>query len=157
MDKREAADFFGREVPRQFIEDTPEDDRPRVAAMLADSAGFFDGCARHQVVAEVVEAERCMAGVRVGHRYVMQGAHIDPAQSTGPICVFLMGMLAQRVGVAFDRFGREGAVPLTLPGAHCTDPGPAVGGFGGVKVRMWIEPVPGTAPDTPNTREEDRR
>ena len=25
--------------------------------------------------------------------------------------------------------------------AQCTDPGPVVGGFGGVKVKMWIEPI----------------
>ncbi|OYD83824.1 hypothetical protein [Azospirillum brasilense] len=147
MDRKTAADFFGRKVPDAFIADTPEAERPEVAAMLEGSKGFFEGCARHQVVAEVVEAERCMAGVRVGQRYVMQGAHLDPAQTTGPVCVFLMGMLAQRVGIAFDRFGREGAVSLSLPGAHCTDPGPAVGGFGAVKVHMWIEPVPDAAPE----------
>lgn len=149
MDKRQASDFFGTEVPRRFLADTDEAEHPGIVTMLADSAAFFDGCARHQVVAEVVAAERCMAGLRVGHRYVIQGAHIDPAQSTGPLCVFLMGMLAQRVGIAFDRFGREGAMSLTLPGAHCTDPGPAVGGFGGVTVKMWIEPIPDGKETTP--------
>jgi hypothetical protein len=94
-------------------------------------------------IGEVVEAARCMAGVRVGDRYVIQGAAIDPEQSTGPNCIFLISMLVQRVAAAFDRFGSAGDIGLTLPGAQCTDPGPVVGGFGGVKVKMWIEPIPG--------------
>ncbi|MFC1680890.1 membrane dipeptidase [Pseudomonadota bacterium] len=95
-----------------------------------------------QVAAEVIEAARCMAGVRVGDRYVIQGAAIDPEQSTGPNCIFLLSMLVQMVAAAFDRFGKDDEISMTLPGAQCTDPGPVVGGFGGVKVRMWIEPIP---------------
>ncbi|PWC54643.1 hypothetical protein [Azospirillum sp. TSO22-1] len=136
-----AEHWFGTEVPRRFLEDTPEAERPQVTAMLESSATFLRNCARYRVVAEVVEAQRCMAGVKVGDRYVFQGAALDPGRTTGPLCAFLIAMLVQRVGVAFDRFGRDEAPSPALTGAHCTDPGPAVGGFGQVRARLWIEPA----------------
>ena len=142
MNRTEAKRLFETTVPARFIADTTESEQGNLRRMLADSATFFHNCAEYQIVAEVVEATRCMAGVKVGDRYVIQGAAIDPEQSTGPNCIFLIAMLVQRVAAAFDRFGREGEIALTLPGAQCTDPGPVVGGFGGVKVKMWIEPVP---------------
>lgn len=144
MNKGEAEAYFSETVPDRFRADTPAAARDEVEATLAGSKTFFDNCARFQVVAEIVEASRCMASVRVGDRYVIQGARIDPTQTTGPICIFLVGMLVQRVAAAFDRFGREGEITLTLPGAQCTDPGPAVGGFGGVKARLRLEPIPET-------------
>ena len=142
MNRTEAKKLFETTVPAEFIADTAEPECDEVRRMLTDSTTFFRNCAAYQVVAEVVEATRCMAGVRVGDRYVIQGAAIDPEQSTGPNCIFLISMLVQRVAAVFDRFGKEGEIGLTLPGAQCTDPGPVVGGFGGVKVRMWIEPIP---------------
>lgn len=142
MNRAEAKKQFETTVAVQFIADTAEFERDNVKRMLSDSKTFFNNCAAYQVVAEVVEAARCMAGVRVGDRYVIQGAAIDPEQSTGPNCIFLISMLVQRVAAAFDRFGKEGEIGLTLAGAQCTDPGPVVGGFGGVKVRMWIERIP---------------
>jgi len=142
MNHSEARKLFETTVPAQFIADTAEAGRDEVRNMLSDSTTFFMNCATYQVVAEVVEATRCMAGIRVGDRYVIQGATIDPEQSSGPNCIFLISMLVQRIAAAFDRFGKEGEIELTLPGAQCTDPGPVVGGFGGVKVRMWIEPIP---------------
>jgi hypothetical protein len=126
LNRIEAKKLFETTVPAQFIADTAEPERDEVRRMLTDSTTFF----------------HCMAGVRVGDRYVIQGAAIDPEQSTGPNCIFLISMLVQRVAAVFDRFGKEGEIGLTLPGAQCTDPGPVVGGFGGVKVRMWIEPIP---------------
>jgi hypothetical protein len=142
MTRNEAEHFFGETIPARFRADTPPANDAEVEALLAGSKTFFDNCARYQVVAEIVEASRCMAGVEVGQRYVIQGARIDPAQTTGPLCIFLVSMLVQRVAVAFDRFAREGEMALTLSGAQCTDPGPAVGGFGGVKARLWLEPIP---------------
>lgn len=142
MRREQAEYYFGQRVPDRFRADTGEAGRDEVERVLDESRGFFANCARHQVVAEVVEAERCMAGVEVGHRYVIQGANLDLGQTTGPVCVFLTAMLVQRVAAAFERYGGAGPVATALAGAHCTDPGPAVGGFGGVKVRMWIEPIP---------------
>jgi uncharacterized repeat protein (TIGR04076 family) len=138
----QAKTMFEETVPVQFLKDTAEPEKDGVRKTLADSETFFRNCGTYQVVAEVVEAARCMAGVRVGDRYVIQGAAVDPDQSTGPNCIFLLSMLVQRVAAAFDRFGSDGDICMTLPGAQCTDPGPVVGGFGGVKVRMWIEPIP---------------
>lgn len=143
MNRTQARTLFETTVPTQFIADTAESERDEVEHMLNDSRVFFKNCATYQVVAEVVEATRCMAGVRAGDRYVIQGAAIDPEQSTGPNCIFLISMLVQRVAAAFDRFGSAGEISHTLAGAQCTDPGPVVGGFGGVKVKMWIEPIPG--------------
>ena len=142
MNRMQAKTMFEETVPAQFIKDTVEAEKDGVGKMLADSEMFFRNCGAYQVVAEVVEAARCMAGVRVGDRYVIQGAAVDPEQSTGPNCIFLLSMLVQRVAAAFDRFGKDNEISMTLPGAQCTDPGPIVGGFGGVKVRMWIEPIP---------------
>ncbi len=142
MNQQEAVVFFSRSVPQSFIADTPLPERPVVEQMLADSRVFFERCAQYQVVAEIVESHRCMSGLKVGDRYVIQGAHLDPKQTTGPYCIFFISMLVQRVSVAFDRFGRDEAFPLTLAGAQCTDPGPVAGGFGGVKARLWIEPLP---------------
>ncbi len=142
MNRTETKKLFEQTVPSQFIADTAKEERESVSRMLAESEVFFRNCGTYQVVAEVVEAVRCMAGVRVGDRYVIQGATIDPDQSTGPNCIFLISMLVQRVAAAFDRFGGQGEMKLTLSGAHCTDPGPVVGGFGSVKIKMWMEPVP---------------
>jgi uncharacterized repeat protein (TIGR04076 family) len=139
MNKQEAVVFFSRTVAQSFVADTPLAERPATEQMLADSRVFFERCAQYQVVAEIVESKRCMAGLKVGDRYVIQGAHLDPKQTTWPYCIFFISMLVQRVSVAFDRFDREETFPLTLPGAQCTDPGPVVGGFGGVKARLWIE------------------
>lgn len=141
MNRSQAKQMFEQTVPAQFIEDTAEPNREGVRRMLADSERFFRNCGTYQVVVEVIEASRCMAGVRVGDRYVIQGATVDPQQSTGPNCIFLLSMLVQRVAAAFDRFGREDEPSFTLPGAQCTDPGPVVGGFGGVKVKMRIESI----------------
>ncbi len=145
MNKQEAIVFFSRTVPQNFIDDTPAAERPAIKQMLADSRVFFERCAQYQVVAEIVQSNRCMAGLKVGDRYVIQGAHLDLKQTTGPCCIFFISMLVQRVSAAFDRFGRDEPFPLTLPGAQCTDPGPVVGGFGGVKARLWIEPLPAQA------------
>ena len=142
MNRMQAKTMFEETVPVQFLKDTAESEKDGVRKNLTDSETFFRNCGTYQVVAEVVEAARCMAGVRVGDRYVIQGAAVDPDQSTGPNCIFLLSMLVQRVAAAFDRFGTGGDIGMTLPGAQCTDPGPVVGGFGGVKVRMWIEPIP---------------
>lgn len=142
MKKIAAKNLFEQTIPEQFIADTASDERETVAQMVADSEVFFRNCGTYQVVAEVTEATRCMASVKVGHRYVIQGATIDPEQSTAPNCIFLISMLVQRVAAAFDRFNEDGDIKLTLSGAHCTDPGSAVGGFGSVKVKMWMEPIP---------------
>lgn len=142
MNKSESHIYFSSTVPQRFIADTPPAERLGIEQTLADSRVFFARCADYQVVAEIVESTRCMAGLKVGDRYVIHGANLDPKQTTGPLCIFFIGMLIQRVAVAFDRFGRDEPFPLTLPGAQCTDPGPVVGGFGGVKARLWIEALP---------------
>ncbi len=142
MNRAEARKQFETTIPAQFIADTSDPERDAMQAMLNSSTTFFSNCAAYQVVVEVVEATCCMARIQVGDRYVIQGAAICAEQSTGPNCVFLISMLVQRVAAAFDRFGNEGEIKLTLAGAQCTDPGPVVGGFGGVKVKMWIEPIP---------------
>ena len=152
MNRTQARKLFETTVPAQFIADTTKPERDEIKRMLADSTTFFENCAEYQVVAEVVEATRCMAGVRVGDRYVVQGAAIDLEQSTGPNCIFLISMLVQRVAAAFDRFGSTGDIGLTLPGAQCTDPGPWSVDSAASKSKCGSSPYP-----VNETLEEQRR
>jgi len=83
-------------------------------------------------VTEIVDANRCMASAEAGDDQVVQDARINPTQTASPICAFPTATLVRRLIAAFDRFGREGEITLTLPGSQCAEPGPAVGDFGGV-------------------------
>ena len=97
---------------------------------------------RFRVVAEVVEAKYCAAGLKPGQRYVIEPAlQINLGESTAPLCLGALAPLGQRMEAYLDRMGNNDKVAGPLRGFRCTDPGIGLNGLGSVAFNISIEEV----------------
>ena len=97
---------------------------------------------RYRVVAEVITSEYCSAGLKPGHKYVIEPAQqINLGESTAPLCLGALAPLGLRMEVYLDRMGNNGNMTANLRGFRCTDPGLGLNGLGTVEFKVSIEEV----------------
>ncbi|MBW2184417.1 MAG: SDR family oxidoreductase [Deltaproteobacteria bacterium] len=102
------------------------------------AVGFKAG--KYKVVAEVVSAKYCSAGLKPGQKYVIDPAQmINMDESTAPLCLGALTPLAQRMEVYLDRMGNSDEIVSSLRGFRCADPGVGLNGLGTVEFKVYIE------------------
>ena len=98
-----------------------------------------------RLVAEVLEAKNCIAGLQKGHRYVMHGSgFLLPEESTCPkICLWALAAFVPFSFMLYDRIG-EGRDPseLWIDRIRCLDVGVERGGYGESLFRLYCEKAP---------------
>jgi uncharacterized repeat protein (TIGR04076 family) len=101
-----------------------------------------DEMASYKIVAEVVEAQYCGAGCKVGQKLVFKSVPtvLLPQESDCGLCVKALGPVAELVHGLWDRMS-EGLDPNEGIGqyASCLDLGLKYGGLGNVKFRVYAE------------------
>lgn len=99
-----------------------------------------DDLRRWRLVAEVVEARNCVAGLKKGDQYVFHGSgFLVPEESTkAKICLWALGPIIPFSYMLYDRVG-EGRDPseLWIDRVRCTDVGVERGGYGEVLFRVY--------------------
>lgn len=97
---------------------------------------------RYRLVAEVVSAQYCAAGLQAGQRFVVEnGRRLNGAQSTAPLCVGALAPLAEATGLLLDRIYHDAPVCTPMVGFHCHDPGIDLGGLGHVVFKVHVEEI----------------
>ena len=95
---------------------------------------------KYRMTAEVVSAKYCFAGLKEGQKYVIdQGHAINLEESTAPVCVAAMPVLAMRTYTMLDRIYQGNDVDAPIPGCRCCDPGLGLNGLGTVEFKVDIE------------------
>ncbi len=101
-----------------------------------------DEMAQYKIIAEVVESEHCLAGCKVGQKFVFKAvpAMLLPEESDCPFCVKALGPVSDLIHGIWDRLS-EGLDPNEGIGlyASCLDLGLKYGGLGNVKLRVYAE------------------
>ncbi len=99
---------------------------------------------QYQIVAEVIEAKYCTAGMKVGQKYVFS---VIPNKllldkSTCPLCIKALGPLSETLQIFWERL-IEGVDPNegTKPFIHCPDLGVEYGGLGTVVFKIYAENI----------------
>jgi uncharacterized repeat protein (TIGR04076 family) len=100
----------------------------------------IDAVADARIVAEVVEARYCAAGMRVGQKIVIEGGALIPEKSTAPLCMRALGPLTGFVNTILEQIV-AGVDPndRVFRTAECLDPGLEAGGLGKVKFQVRVE------------------
>lgn len=93
-----------------------------------------------RIVAEVVEAKYCAAGLKVGQQFVIEGGALVPEKSTAPLCMRALGPLTGFVNTILEQVV-AGVDPndRVFRTAECLDPGLEAGGLGKVKFAVRVE------------------
>jgi uncharacterized repeat protein (TIGR04076 family) len=95
---------------------------------------------KYRVVAEVISAKYCSAGLKPGQKYVIEPAQmINMEETTAPLCLGAIAPLGHRMEVYLDRMGNSEKVASSLRGYRCTDPGIGLNGLGTVEFKVSIE------------------
>ena len=101
-----------------------------------------DELAKYKIIAEVVEAQHCGAGCKVGQKFVFRAVPtvLLPEESDCALCVKALGPIAELVHGFWDRIC-EGLDPNEGIGlyAGCLDMGLKYGGLGHVTFRVRAE------------------
>ncbi len=112
--------------------------RPGASERLAR----FPELMKYKIVAEVIEAKYCTAGLQVGQKYVFSAmpAMLLPEESDCPLCIRALGPLANLMMGFWDRI-MEGVDPNQgmWQMAECLDPGIDGGGLGHVVFRVYAQ------------------
>ena len=93
-----------------------------------------------RLVAEVIEAHNCIAGLEKGHKYVFHGSgFLLPEKSTAPrICLWAMACFVPFSFMLYDRIGQgEDPSEFWIDRVRCMDVGIERGGYGEVLFRMY--------------------
>lgn len=98
-----------------------------------------------RLVAEVLEAKNCIAGLKKGHRYVMHASgFLLPEESTCPkICMWALAAFVPFSFMLYDRIG-AGSDPseFWIDRIRCLDVGVERGGYGETLFRLYCEQAP---------------
>ena len=97
----------------------------------------------YKVIAEVTDAEYCVAGGKVGDKLVVgPGNVVNTGESTCPLCIGALSPMMERVHLMWDRI-IEGLDPSEGWVRHlvCFDPGLESGGLGRVTFKVYAEKV----------------
>ena len=95
---------------------------------------------KYQIIAEVVSAKYCTAGMKVGQKYVF---NVIPnklliEESSCPLCLKALGPLSEALQIFWDRL-IEGVDPNegSKPFVNCPDQGVEYGGLGSVVFKVY--------------------
>jgi len=95
---------------------------------------------RWRLVAEVLEARNCIAGLKKGDRYVFHGSgFLLPEESTCPkICLWAIAAFVPFSFMLYDRIG-QGSDPseFCIDRVRCLDVGVEQGGYGEALFRLY--------------------
>ena len=98
--------------------------------------------AKHRIVAEVIEARYCAAGIKVGQKIVIEGGALVPEKSTAPLCMRGLAPLTGFVNTILEKIiAGEDPNDRVFRVAACLDPGLDAGGLGKVKFDVRVETV----------------
>lgn len=129
---------------RRFLNgylDMPEEDMDKVPEeqqVVLRNVGMKAG--RYKVIAEVVSASNCSAGLKPGQKYVIDPAQmINKDETTAPLCLGALTPLSDKIEVYLDRMGNCDEMVTSLRGFRCTDPGVGLNGLGCVEFKVYIE------------------
>ncbi|MCD6361110.1 MAG: hypothetical protein J7M38_09615 [Armatimonadetes bacterium] len=95
-----------------------------------------------RLVAEVLEAENCIAGLKKGNKYVFHGSgFLLPEESTCPkICLWALTSFVPFSFMLYDRIGQgDDPSDFWIDRVRCMDVGIERGGYGEVLFRMYCE------------------
>ena len=93
-----------------------------------------------RLVAEVLEAENCIAGLKKGNKYVFHGSgFLLPEESTCPkICLWALASFVPFSFMLYDRIGQgDDPSEFWIDRVRCMDVGVERGGYGEVLFRMY--------------------
>jgi uncharacterized repeat protein (TIGR04076 family) len=99
-----------------------------------------------RVVAEVLEAKNCIAGLKKGDKYIFHGSgFLLPEESTCPkICLWALTSFVPFSFMLYDRIGQgDDPSEFWIDRVKCLDVGVERGGYGEVLFRMYcikVEP-----------------
>jgi hypothetical protein len=102
----------------------------------------FENMMKYQLVAEVASAKYCAAGLKVGQKIVISGSRIDTNASDCPLCPGMLGALAGKSQVFFDRCVNNGDMTAPMGAVACVDPGLDAGGLGCASMKVRVELIP---------------
>jgi hypothetical protein len=93
---------------------------------------------KYKIVAEVMEAQYCTAGLKKGQKYTFQAlpAVFLPDKSTAPVCARGMAPLGAAIGEIWDEL-LEGKIKTHT--VECLDPGVKKGGLGHVIFKLYAQ------------------
>ncbi len=102
------------------------------------------GMMGNELVAEVVKAEACFAGVKVGDKLVFD-PFLNSGKSTGVMCPKALLPVLLEVNALWEmraewaESGKKEEPEIVWRNVRCLDPGLADGGIGGVVYRLHAE------------------
>lgn len=123
--------------------DMPDEDLVKLTAAEEQAyKNVGENMAKYRLVAEVVKAKYCYAGLQVGQKIVLDGLTIDKEASDCPLCMGLVGPLLSNVLVYYDRCLNNGHLEAKLPPVACIDSGVDAGelSLGEVIAHVRVEP-----------------
>ena len=93
---------------------------------------------KYQIIAEVVEARYCTAGIKKGQKYTFQAlpAVLLPDQSTAPVCARGMAPLGVAIGEIWEELF-DGKLKTHI--VECLDPGVKKGGLGHIVFKLYAK------------------
>jgi len=95
-----------------------------------------------RLIAEVLEARNCIAGLKKGHKYVFHGScFLLPEESTCPrICLWAVAAFVPFSFMLYDRIGQgENPSEFWIDRIRCLDVGVERGGYGEALFRLYCE------------------
>ncbi|MBW1921106.1 MAG: hypothetical protein JRI84_10460 [Deltaproteobacteria bacterium] len=95
-----------------------------------------------RLIAEVLEARNCIAGLKKGHKYVFHGSgFLLPEESTCPrICLWAVAAFVPFSFMLYDRIGQgENPSEFWIERIRCLDVGVERGGYGEALFRLYCE------------------
>ncbi len=101
---------------------------------------------QYRMVAEVVEANNCLAGHKKGDKYVFSASgFLLPDESTVTrLCLWALAPMLPFIYIVYDRLaeGLDDPSPKGWDSMHCPDVGLDCGGVGQVLFKVYCEKVP---------------
>ncbi|HJL60391.1 MAG TPA: hypothetical protein QF517_00430 [Pseudomonadales bacterium] len=110
---------------------------PAKVKMVTETKSFV----KCKIVAEVIEAQGCHAGHRVGDRIVMDGnGQLLTRECPNKVCIFAASALHPSVNVIFERFTSGSDPKHEKSGVvQCSDIGLENGGWGKILMKVFVE------------------
>ena len=112
---------------------------PLKVKMVTETSEFV----KSRIVAEVIEAQGCHAGHKVGQKFVMDGnGQLITRECPEKMCLFAVSALESPVNAIYERFINH-ADPKNERTAvvQCHDVGLDRGGWGKILMRVSVEPA----------------
>jgi uncharacterized repeat protein (TIGR04076 family) len=110
---------------------------PEKVRMVTETPEFI----KYRVIAEVIEAQGCHAGHKVGDKFIMTaGGQLLAEASPKRMCMFALGPVAGVLPVIYDRLITKSDPDCQRSNiVQCTDVGLDKGGWGKVLMKVYVE------------------